>query len=75
MDNNYIIFNSLTSAMNAKNLLLRNHLYCKLVRTPINLRTKSCGYSLLVPKNVGEAIDLITRNNIQILGVSAVDEQ
>lgn len=49
MENNLIIFGSVTLAMKSRNLLLKNNIKSGLVRTPIHLNRKSCGYSLYVP--------------------------
>ena len=46
MENNLIIFGSVTLAMKSRNLLLKNNIKSGLVRTPIHLNRKSCGYSL-----------------------------
>ena len=51
MENNLIIFGSVTLAMKSRNLLLKNNIKSGLVRTPIHLNRKSCGYSLYVPGN------------------------
>ena len=46
MENNIIIFGSVTLAMKSRNLLLKNNIKSGLVRTPIHLNRKSSGYSL-----------------------------
>ena len=73
MENNIIMFSSITLAMRAKDVLNKNKINCKLIRTPVHLRNKSCGYSLIVTNNFNIATELIGRNRIPVLGVSAVD--
>ena len=58
MENNLIIFGSVTLAMKSRNLLLKNNIKSGLVRTPIHLNRKSCGYSLYVPGNFERALEL-----------------
>jgi len=71
MENNLIIFGSVTLAMKSRNLLLKNNI--KSVRTPIHLNRKSCGYSLYVPGNFERALEIIRSNGIAVKGTAAVD--
>lgn len=73
MKNNLIMFNSVTFAIRSRDLLKRNRIDARLVRTPSHLRNRSCGYSLLIPKRFDEAKSLILNNGIRIQGVAAVD--
>lgn len=73
MENNIIMFSSVTLAMRAKDVLSKNRINSKLIRTPVHLRNKSCGYSLIVNKDINIATEIISRNRIPYLGVSAVD--
>lgn len=73
MDNNIIMFNSVTLAMKGRNILLKNNIFSKLIRTPMNLRMKSCGYSLYIDNNFDKALSIIRSNGISISGVAAVD--
>ncbi|MEE1319408.1 MAG: DUF3343 domain-containing protein [Ruminococcus sp.] len=73
MENNLIMFSSVTLAMRAKDLLNKNRIMCKVIRTPVNLRNRSCGYSVLVTNNFQFAMDLISSNRIPVLGIAAVD--
>ena len=47
MENNLIIFGSVTLAMKSRNLLLKNNIKSGLVRTPIHLNRKSCGTAFM----------------------------
>lgn len=73
MENNLIIFNSVTFAIRSRDLLKRNGIDARLVRTPSHLRNRSCGYSLLIISRFEDAKSLILNNGIRIQGVAAVD--
>lgn len=73
MENNLIMFGSVTLAMKSRNLLLKNNVKSGLVRTPIHLNKKSCGYSLYVPGNFEKALKIIRSNGITVNGTAAVD--
>ena len=67
------MFGSVTLAMKSRNLLLKNNIKSGLVRTPIHLNKKSCGYSLYVPGNFEKALKIIRSNGITVNGTAAVD--
>ena len=71
MENNLIIFGSVTLAMKSRNLLLKNNIKSGLVRTPIHLNRKSCGYSLYVPGNFERALEIIRSNGLAAKGPPA----
>ena len=73
MENNLIMFGSVTLAMKSRNLLLTYNIKSGLVRTPIHLNQKSCGYSLYVPGNFEKALKIIRNNGIVVNGTAAVD--
>lgn len=73
MENNLIMFGSVTLAMKSRNLLLKNNIKSGLVRTPIHLNKKSCGYSLYVPGNFEKSLQIIRSNGIAVNGTAAVD--
>ena len=73
MENNLIMFCSVTLAMKSRNLLLKNNIKSGLVRTPTHLNKKSCGYSLYVPGNFEKALKIIRSNGITVNGTAAVD--
>lgn len=73
MENNLIMFGSVTLAMKSRNLLLKNNIKSGLVRTPIHLNKKSCGYSLYIPGNFEKALKIIRSNGITVNGTAAVD--
>lgn len=73
MENNLIMFGSVTLAMKSRNLLLKYNIKSGLVRTPIHLNQKSCGYSLYVPNDFEKALAIIRSNGIVVNGTAAVD--
>ncbi len=73
MENDLIMFSSVTFAMRARDLLTKNRIQNILIRTPAHLRHRSCGYSLFVKNNYKQALELIGSNGIPVLGTAAVD--
>lgn len=73
MENNLIMFSSVTLAMRGRDALNKNRIFSRLVRTPINLSNKSCGYSLLVTKDFSTALEILGRYGISYIGTAAVD--
>lgn len=73
MENNLIMFNSVTFAIRSRDLLNKHGIDARLVRTPSHLRNRSCGYSLLIINRYDEAKALILNNGIRIKGEAAVD--
>lgn len=74
MENNLIIFGSVTHAMKSRNILMKSKINAVLVRTPMHLNKKSCGYSLYVPKNFDKALEIVRSNGIAVNGTAAVDD-
>lgn len=73
MENNLIIFDSITPVMKSRDLLKSHRIASRIVRTPAKLREKSCGYSLYVKNEFGDALKIIKDNNVRYIGTSAVD--
>lgn len=73
MENNLIMFNSVTLAMRSRDILKRHSIFSSVIRTPAHLRQKSCGYSLLVKGDFDNAVSIISNHKIPIIGTSAVD--
>lgn len=73
MENNLIMFKSLTQVMKSRDLLRKNGISTRMVRTPARLRNKSCGYSLLVTYRFSEALSIIKNNSVTVLGTASVD--
>lgn len=73
MNNNLILFPSMTAVLKAREVLRRRGINSRVIRTPANLRRRSCGYSLLVKRGFDEAASLIKNENIKTVGIAAVD--
>lgn len=73
MESNIIMFPSVTFAMKGRNILMKNKINSNIIRTPMHLRNKSCGYSLYVGRNINDALEILRSNGITILGTAAVD--
>ena len=73
MNNNLILFPSMTAVLKAREVLRRRGINSRVIRTPANLRRRSCGYSLLVTRGFDEAVSLIKNENIKTVGIAAVD--
>lgn len=66
---NYILLNSVSSALKSKELLDKYNIKCSVERTPKNNIAKSCGYSLLVYNEIDKARDILEKNKIIVLGI------
>ena len=73
MENNLIMFRSVTLAIRSRDLLRENGIDARMVRTPSTLRKRSCGYSLLVVNEFSKALNILGSNGIAVLGTAAVD--
>lgn len=73
MERNLIMFSSVTFAMKGKNILMKNNIFSKVVRTPMYLQNKSCGYSLILNNDIDKAMGILRSNGISVLGTAAVD--
>ena len=72
MENNLILFNSVTIAMRAREVLKKYNIYSTVVRTPISLNKKSCGYSLFINQDFKRALEVLSGNGIAYTGTAAV---
>lgn len=73
MEYNLIMLGSVTFAMKSRNILMKNNISSKIVRTPMHLTNKSCGYSLYLNNHFDRALEILRSNGISILGTAAVD--
>lgn len=73
MENNLILFGSMTAMMRARDLLRKNGIRSATVRTPAAYRRGSCGYSLRVSRDIDRAVGMLKQQRIPVLGVAAVD--
>lgn len=73
MQNNLLLFGSMTAVMKARELLRRNGIRSLTIRTPAEYRRGSCGYSLLVKDDFDKAHSIVRQHNLPLYGVAAVD--
>lgn len=62
------MMSSVTQAMKAKQILIKNGIPAEIERTPKREKEHSCGYSLFVPKRTDEAEQILEKSNIKIIG-------
>ena len=74
MNNELILFPSVTYAMKAKSILDKYKIRSYIQRTPRNTPIKSCGYCLFVPEKTDEAEKLLRKNGVRVLGRASRDE-
>jgi len=67
-----IILTSVTYAHKAKNVLKQKGISSNVIRTPRDVGVPGCSYSLELKNKVNEAIDILERDKIEILGVKNV---
>ena len=72
---NIITFSSMTAAMRARELLRKNRISARMLRTPAKYRRGSCGYSLMTEQNAEKAAALLRQAGIGYRGVFAADER
>lgn len=75
MNDNLIMFTSVTHTMRSRDILKKYNINSKVVRTPIHIKIRSCGYSLFVPKDLDRALQILRSNGISVLGTAAVEKR
>ena len=70
---NLILFRSMTAVMKGRELLRRNGINSKIIRTPSKLRKGACGYSLQIGRRFDEAERIIREKGISVAGTAAAD--
>ena len=65
---NLIMLGSVTTASKARSILLKHGTNSDVVKTPEINGRNVCGYSLLVPYNMDEAVKILVSHNVQIMG-------
>lgn len=73
MEKELIMFPSITYAIKARDTLKKYNIMSMVERTPMDLKVTSCGYSLYVPNNIDEAMNILRENNIKFIGKAASD--
>ncbi len=67
---NLIVFDSMTEALRARDLLRGRGISSRLVRTPAKLRHGSCGYSLAVKGDYARAWEFLRKNGASLSDVN-----
>lgn len=66
---NYILLNSVSSALKSKEILDKYNIKSSVERTPKNNIIRSCGYSLMVNDDIEKAKAVLIENKVTILGI------
>ncbi len=75
MEKQLIMFQNITVAVRAKNVLERAGIHGYVQKTPVFNNRPSCGYSLLVRDNPDKAIQILKEKGFVILGITSVKGQ
>ncbi|WP_449075467.1 DUF3343 domain-containing protein, partial [Ruminococcus sp.] len=67
------VFGTLTYTQRGREALRRRGILTKIIRTPVQYRNGSCGYSLLVINRVDESVEILRAMNIPVQGVYPAD--
>lgn len=72
MSKQLIMLQSITYAMKGRDILQQFGISAFIERTPKNVQAGSCGYSLgvYVPQDIDRAIEILSNNGIQVLGIT-----
>lgn len=70
MGQHLILVNSITYAIKGRDLLRANGHKSYIEKTPGNLDSHGCGYSIIVYDKPDKAVSLLKSNGIKILGTS-----
>lgn len=67
------VFGTLTYTQRGREALRRRGVRTQIIRTPLEYRNGSCGYSLLVLGRVDESVEILRAVNIPVQGVYPAD--
>ena len=73
MNKAIFVFNTLTYTQRGREALRRRGIGTKIIRTPAQYRSGSCGYSLLVIGRIEEGTEILRAMNIPVQGVFPAD--
>ena len=68
---NLIIFNSMTAAMKAREILRRHGIATRMTKTPGRLRRGTCSYSLRVKPDTERAVEILGKHGLPFAGTAA----
>lgn len=63
-----IMVSSITYAIKGRDLLRNNKFKAYIEKTPSSLDSHGCGYSIIIYNNLDEALNILTKHNIKIIG-------
>lgn len=69
----FIILSSVTYAMKGHDLLNSKGIKSEIKRAPKNKTLSGCGYGLLIYEKIDEAIEILEKFNIKILGIKNLE--
>ncbi len=69
MENRLIMFQNITVAVKAKNILGSHGIHAYVQKTPVKGNKASCGYSVLVKSGAEEAVKILKSKGVSVLGV------
>ncbi len=70
MSKNIIMLNSVTHAFKAKDVLLQNGIKTEIIKTPKEINSCGCGYSLKIDSDVETAGRILSDQKIEIQGMT-----
>ncbi|MBQ4568752.1 MAG: DUF3343 domain-containing protein [Ruminococcus sp.] len=73
MEKQLIMFQNITIAVRAKNILEHAGIHGYVQKTPVSGNKPSCGYSLAVADNADKAVQFLREKGFIILGTRSVD--
>ena len=73
MKKSVFVFSTLTYTQRGREALKRRGIHTQIIRTPLQYRNGSCGYSLIVVNRVEESIEILKAMNIPVQGVYPAD--
>lgn len=73
MKKTVFVFGTLTYTQRGREALRWRGILTKIIRTPVQYRNGSCGYSLLVINRVDESVEILRAMNIPVQGVYPAD--
>lgn len=69
MENRFIMFQNITVAVKARNILGSHGIHAYVQKTPVKGNNPSCGYSVIVNNRVEDALKILSSHGVSILGV------
>ena len=74
MENRLIMFQNITVAVKARNILAKHGVHAYVQKTPVKGNKVSCGYSVAVKSREEEAMKILHSHGVSVLGVMGGSE-